>query len=110
MPVYSRLVDQMFDKANRPRVLRRNFARLRDAVAAKRWKRGAKAKADSVATLSLQRRTFRSLRQGVAIAAASRIQRASADAFSIRMLMMRGWKNLRNHPAEKKVTLLVMLG
>ena len=100
----SRFVKQMFNKANRPRVLRRNFARLREAVALQRWKRGAKAKADAVATLSLQRWAFRSLRQRVATAAASRIQRANGDAFSVRKLMMRGWESLRDHPAEKKVT------
>lgn len=104
MRVYSRLVNQIFDKANRPRVLRRNFARLREAVATQKWKRGAKAKADAVATLSLQRRTLRSLRQGAATAAASRVQRANADAFAVRVLMMEGWENLRDHPAEKKVT------
>eukprot|EP00903_Cladosiphon_okamuranus_P009107 g8702.t2 len=93
----------MFDKANRPRVLLRNYARLREAVAVQKWKRGAKAKADAVATLSLQRRTFRSLRQGVATAAASRVQRAKAEALAVRKLVMRGWENLREHPAEKKV-------
>lgn len=101
---HSRLVDQVFDKANRPRVLRRNFARLREAVAIRKWKRGAKATADAVATLSLQRRMFRSLRQGVAVAAASRARLASAVGFAVRRLIMRGWENLRNHPAEKKVT------
>lgn len=93
----------MFNKANRPRVIRRNFARLREAVAVQKWKRDAKAKADAVAALSLQRRTFRSLRQGVASAAASRVLRASADALVARKLVLRGWENLRDHPAEKKV-------
>lgn len=104
MRANSRPFNQMFDKANRPRVLRRNFARLREAVALQKWKRGAKAKADAVATLSLQRRTFRSLCQAVAIAAASRAQRANADDFAIRKLMTRGWESLRDNPAEKKVT------
>ena len=93
----------MFDKKNRPRVLRRNFALLREGVATRKWKRGAKAKADAAAALSLQRRTFRSLRQGVAVAAASRAQRARADAFVAHKLVTRGWENLRDHPAEKKV-------
>lgn len=99
-------LDQVFDKANRPRVLRRNFARLREAVATQKWKRGAKAKADAVAAVSLQRHTFRSLRQGVATAAASRVQRARADAFAARTLVTRGWTHLRDHPAEKKVMLI----
>lgn len=103
MRIDSRPSGQIFDKANRPRVLRRNYALLREAVALQKWKRGAKAKAEAVATLSLQRRMFRSLRQGVATAAASRVQRANAGALAVRKLVMRGWENLREHPTEKKV-------
>lgn len=99
-------LEQTFDKANRPRVLRRNLARLREAVATQKWKRAAKEKADAVAALSLQRQMFRSLRHGVAVAAACRKQRARADAFAVGMLVKRGWTHLRDHEAEKKVMLI----
>ncbi|CAM9116310.1 unnamed protein product [Ectocarpus sp. 4 AP-2014] len=92
-----------FDKANRPRVLRRNFARLREGVHLQKWKREAKAKADKVAALSRQRRSFRGLHQGAAVAASSRVLRARADTFSTRTLVAQGWKSLRDHPAEKKI-------
>lgn len=94
---------QIFEKANRPRVLRRNFAQLQEAVAIQKWMRSAKAKADSVSNLSIQRRVFRGLRAATAVAAASRRLRDRADAFAHRKLVMTGWEALREHPAEKKV-------
>ncbi|CAM9337704.1 unnamed protein product [Ectocarpus fasciculatus] len=92
-----------FDKANRPRVLRRNFARLREGVHLQKWKREAKVKADQVSASSRQRRAFRGLHQGAALAASSRVLRARADTFAARTLVARGWKSLRDHPAEKKI-------
>ncbi|CAM9479432.1 unnamed protein product, partial [Hapterophycus canaliculatus] len=93
----------VFDQANRPRVLRRNFARLGEAVSNQKWKRAAKAKADAVARLSLQGRMFQSLRRSVAAVASSRVLRARGDAFAARQLLARGWERFREYPDEKKI-------
>lgn len=97
------LANQLFDQVNRPRVLRRNFARLRETVAIQKWTRGAKAKADAVAALSLQRRTFQTFRLGAAVVASAHLFKSRAHAFANRKLVARGWRALRDHPAEKKV-------
>ncbi|CAM9869994.1 unnamed protein product, partial [Laminaria digitata] len=96
---------KLFEKVNRPRVLRRNFAQLQQAVAIQKWTRSAKAKADAVSNLSLQRRTFRSLRAATAVSVASRRLKERADAFADRRLVTTGWEALREHPAEKKIIL-----
>lgn len=104
--VFSWSLFQQFDEANRPRVLRRNFLRLRAGVELRIWNRGAKQKANAVAALSIRRRMFRKLRAATASAVASRLCKTRADAFANRTLTVMGWEVLREHPAENKVCVL----
>lgn len=100
---FSPFLLQQFEEGNRPRVVRRNFARLREAVAIHKWKRCARAKADAMAAASLQRRTLRGLHIASTAAASARLLKVRADDFCKRALIRSGWEALWNHPAERKV-------
>lgn len=94
---------KLFEKSNRPRILKRTLQQLREAVAISKWSQGAKIRAEAAATSSLQRRVLRKLKAVGATALAARVLTSRADEFAKGKLVEAGWFALRQHPAEKKV-------
>lgn len=107
IPLYRflRLSTQQFDDIHRPRLLYRNFARLREAVTIHQRSRCLKHKADAAVCVSRQRRGFRFMSAAVVAAASARSSRVRADMFSKKTLKMMTVKTLRESHARKKVIL-----
>lgn len=94
---------KMFEKSNRPRILKRTLQQFREAVASRKWKQAAKITAETIAASSLQRRALLKLKAAGATARTTRLLTFRGDEFAKRKLMETGWSVLRQHPAEKKV-------